>query len=142
MTTLVRWNPTRDFLRVQNEMDRLMDSFFNVPNRSEWGLAVNVTENEEAFVVSAAMPGVAPDDIDVTLEDNVLHIKAETKQEEQKEGETYHVRECRYGVFSRSLRLPTAVNADAIEANYENGILKVTLPKAEEVKPKRIEIKR
>ncbi len=87
------------------------------------------------------MPGINPEDLNVTLEDNVLTVQGEIKEDETIEEETYHIRERRFGSFSRSLRFPVPVNANEIVAAYENGVLTLTVPKAEEVKPKRIEIK-
>jgi HSP20 family protein len=93
------------------------------------------------FTVKASLPGIKPEDLNVTLEDNVLTVQGEIKEDETIEEETYHLRERRYGSFSRSLRFPVPVNAGQIEAAYENGVLTLSIPKAEEVKPKRIEIK-
>jgi HSP20 family protein len=87
------------------------------------------------------VPGIKPEDLDITVTKNTLTIKGEVRQEEEKEEERYHLRERRYGRFARSITLPTSVDADEIEANYENGVLTLRLPKTEEVKPKRIEVK-
>ncbi len=147
MSELVRWEPFRDMLNMRREMDRLFDNFFAPFASSEWetptqwGLAVDVSENDDAYVVKASVPGVNPDDIEVTLTDNVLTISGASKGDIETEGEKYHVRERRYGHFSRTLTLPTAPKADAIEAIHTNGVLTLTLPKAEETKPKRITIK-
>lgn len=147
MSELVRWEPFRDMLNMRREMDRLFDNFFAPFASSEWetptqwGLAVDVSENDDAYVVKASVPGVNPDDIEVTLTDNVLTISGASKEDIETEGEKYHVRERRYGHFSRTLTLPTAPKADAIEAIHTNGVLTLTLPKAEETKPKRITIK-
>lgn len=146
MTTLVRWNPARDMMSLRNEMNRLFEQAFeDMPlsrwqPSTNWGLAVDVSENDEAFVITASVPGVKSDDIEITISDNVLTIKGEFKADEDIEEEKYHIRERRYGSFSRSLTLPAAVDADGSEANYENGILKLSVPKAEEVKPRRIKI--
>jgi len=127
-----------------DEVDRL---FTPTMRRTRWaaptslGLAIDVGENEEGYIVKAAVPGVSSDDLDITLEDGVLTIKGEVKADENIDNDQYHVRERRYGSFSRSVRFPVAVNAEAIEATYENGILTLNIPKAEEVKPKRIAVK-
>lgn len=147
MSELVRWEPFRDMLNMRREMDRLFDNFFAPFATSEWetptqwGLAVDVSENDDAYMVKASVPGVNPEDIEVTLTDNVLTISGASKGDIETEGEKYHVRERRYGHFSRTLTLPTAPKADAIEAIHTNGVLTLTLPKAEETKPKRITIK-
>ena len=146
MTTLVRWNPMRDMRSLRNEMNRLFEEAFDeMPlNRwqpsTNWGLAVDVSENDEVFLITASVPGVNPDDIEITISDNVLTIKGEFKSEETIEEEKYHLRERRYGSFGRSLTLPVAVNADEVDASYENGVLKLEVPKADEVKPRRIQI--
>ena len=137
--TLVRWNTPRNLV---NEFDRM----FNNPSvrwemPQSWGLPLDVSENEDAYTVKASMPGIPSDDINVTLEDNVLTIKGEIAGDNEVEGEQYHIRERRYGSFGRSLRFPVDVNTDAIEAVYENGVLTLTVPKAEEVKPKQISVK-
>lgn len=140
MTTLMRWNPTRRGLDLFNEFDRMVDEMDNWTSRN-WRLALDVSENDDAFMVEAALPGIDPDELDITLEDNILTIQGETKAEREVEESRYHLRERRFGRFSRSLQLPTAINADAVEAEYKNGVLTLTIPKAEEVKPKRIAIK-
>jgi len=147
MTTLVRWNPMREMMSLRNEMNRLFDRAFEdgpltqwQPSTS-WGLAVDVVENDDAFIVTASVPGMNPDDLDITISDNVLTIKGESTVDETVEEEKYHIRERRYGSFGRSISLPVTVNADGVDADYENGVLTLTIPKAEEVKPRRIAIK-
>jgi HSP20 family protein len=108
---------------------------------SNWGLALDVVENKDEFIVKASIPGIKPEDIDVSYSDGVLSIQGEMKSENEKEEEQYHLRERRYGTFSRSISLPSHIKGDQIEANYENGVLMLHLPKAEEMKPKRIPIK-
>jgi HSP20 family protein len=125
-----------------NEFDRLFETGprFRRHASSGWGLAVDVAENEDGYVVKATVPGITPDDLEITLEDDLLTIKGEIKESEEISKEQYHVRERRYGAFSRNVRFPVAVNADEIHASYEHGILTLEVPKAEEVKPKRISI--
>jgi HSP20 family protein len=140
MTTLVRWNPNRTFF---NEFDRLFDASPRLHRQiaTNWSLAVDVAENEDGYFVKASVPGINPDDLEIMLEDGVLTIKAEVNADEEIAEDQYHVRERRYGSFSRSIRFPTDVNAEAIEASYDYGVLTLDVPKAEEVKPKRISIK-
>lgn len=142
MKTLVRWNPARDILNMQKDMDRLLEAFIDprVLNNQQWGLELDVVEQDDKYVVTADVPGVNPDDLDVTLNDNVLTIKGETKSEEVKENSRYHLRERRFGSFARSIQLGLPVKAEAIEAHYENGILTLNIPKAEAIKPRRIAI--
>lgn len=151
MSKLVRWNPMREVGDLFNEFDRVFDSpayraRMGMPMRTSdivgsWSLALDVAEKGDTFTVKASLPGIDPQDLNVTLEDNVLTVQGEIKEDETIEEETYHIRERRFGSFSRSLRFPVPVNANQIEAAYENGVLTLTVPKAEEVKPKRIEIK-
>ncbi|HMT20116.1 MAG TPA: Hsp20/alpha crystallin family protein [Promineifilum sp.] len=151
MSKLVRWSPIREAADLFNEFDRVFESPLyrarrGMPLRTNdvvgsWSLALDASEKGDAFTVKASLPGINPDDLNVTLEDNVLTIQGELKDDETIEEETYHIRERRYGSFSRSLRFPVPVDAKSIVAEYENGILTLTVPKAEEVKPKRIEVK-
>ncbi len=151
MSTVVRWNPMREASDLFNEFDRVLESplyraRWGMPMRTNdvvgsWSLALDVAEKGDAFIVKASLPGINPEDLNVTLEDNVLTVQGEIRENDDIEEETYHIRERRYGSFSRSLRFPVPVNANEIEAAYENGVLTLTVPKAEEVKPKRIEIK-
>lgn len=146
MAKIVRWNPVRDLMDMRNEMDRMFDEAFTAPRLrwqepTNWGLALDVAETEEDFLVKASAPGVNPDDIEITLSDNVLSIKGELKSDETIEETQYRLRERRYGSFERSVTLSVPVNADEIEATYEHGVLTLHIPKAEEVKPRRISIK-
>lgn len=146
MTRLIRWNPTREMLDIRNEFDRLFDEAFGV-NRSrwsdmgDWNLPLDLVEQDEQLVVTASLPGVKADDIDISLSDNTLTIKAIVDEETDKEEARYHLRERRFGSFARSVTLPVQVNADAVEASYDQGVLTLTIPKAEEIKPRRIEVK-
>jgi HSP20 family protein len=126
-------------------MDRLSDNFvirqpavWEQPLR--WNVALDVTEDENEFVVKASLPGINPEDIDVTFDDDRLTIKGEIKSDEEKEGTHYRLRERRYGSFSRSISLPRGIKAEDIQASYDAGILTLHLPKIEEIKPKRIEV--
>jgi len=144
MTTLVRWNPVREMMNLRREFDRLFESALDLPAFSgdtTWGLALDIVENDDAYIVKASVPGVDPDDMDITLADNTLTIRGEFKEDEEIKESQYRLRERRYGSFARSVTLPTSVDRDGIEASYENGILTLRVPKAEEVKPKRIAIK-
>lgn len=150
MTTLVRFNPTRELNTMRNDVDKLFNAFFNNPpathNRSRsWGLALDVTEDKEAFNVIASVPGFSRDEIDITVDDGVLKISGEVKVESDESAEEeakvrYHLRERRTGRFSRNLRLPKDINVDEITATHENGVLTLRLPKTPEVQPKRISI--
>jgi HSP20 family protein len=105
-------------------------------------LALDLYETDDNLVVETSLPGINPDDVDISIVGNTLTIKGETKHEAEKEEKgRYHYRERRYGAFRRSIILPTGVNTDAAEAVFEKGVLKLTLPKVEEAKPKRIQVK-
>ena len=147
MTNLVRWEPFRDLVSLREAMDRLFEESFVRP-QTGWlaptevgALAVDVYETDDAVVVKSAIPGVKPEDIDITVTGDTLTIKGETKFEEEVKEENYVRREMRYGSFSRTLTVPASVVADEAEAEFENGVLTLTLPKVEEVKPKAIQIK-
>lgn len=148
MSRIVRWDPLREMASMRSQMDRLMSDVFNAPaawQNDEYAgymrLALDVAENDENYTVHASVPGINPEDLDISFTENTLTIKGETKDEREDENEKWHLRERRFGSFMRSISLPTSVNADAIDAHFENGVLTLTLPKVEEVKPRRITIK-
>ena len=105
-----------------------------------WQLPLDVLERDDGVVVTASVPGIKPEDLEVTIEDNVLTIHGKTEFAEDTKDERFIIRERRAGAFQRSIRLPESVNADAAITNYEHGVLSVTLPKAEEKKARRLEI--
>lgn len=144
MANVVRWDPIREMLQLRRSMDRIMDeSLMNGSNWDEpmrWALPVDVIENNDAYLVKASLPGVNPDDINITYDNHVLTLNTEVQAEEEKKEERYLLRERRYGSFTRSITLPNQVDAGKIEASYNDGVLTLTLPKAEEVKPRRIQI--
>jgi HSP20 family protein len=144
---LAKWQPFREVSRLRQEMDRLWDDFFGPARRAwrpwseEWLPAVDVAEAPDKVTVKAEVPGLDPKEIDISLVGDVLTIKGEKKSEREEKKENYHLVERSYGSFARSIRLPAPVNADQIEAKYDKGVLTITCPKQEEVKPKAIEIK-
>jgi HSP20 family protein len=129
-------------------MDRLFEESFVRPfGERSWladdagTLALDIYENDDNLVVETSLPGISPDEVDISVAGNSLTIKGETKREEEKEKNgRYHYRERRYGAFQRTVSLPMEVNADEAEATFENGVLKLNLPKVEEAKPKRITV--
>ena len=144
MSNLVRWDPFDDMRGLHRRMDRVFGDFFG-PRVLTWepaelGFALDLYETDDALVVKGALPGVRPDEVDISVTGDVLTIKGETKSEEETKNGSYHRRELRYGTFARSIPLSTRVNHGKAEATFENGILTITLPKAEEVKPKSIKI--
>ncbi len=151
MTTLTRWEPFREMTTLSRAMDRMFDRFVDeaygeLPTMWEQGngnsLAVDVAEKDGIYEVKASVPGIQPEDIEVTLNDNVLTIKGEMKVEKEHDQGNYHLRERRFGSFTRRIALPSNIDVEKIEATNENGVLTLTLPKAEAAKPKRIEVKK
>jgi len=147
MASLVRWEPFRDLISLREAMDRLFEESFIRP-RVGWlaplgagALAVDMYETDQDVVIKSSMPGVKAEDLDITITGDTLTIKGETKTEEKVEKANYIRQERRYGAFCRSLTLPTTIVAEKAKAEFENGVLTLTLPKAEEVKPKTIEVK-
>jgi HSP20 family protein len=124
-------------------MDRLWENFFDGGQRQEFDMlepAIEVADTKDALVVKAQVPGVSKEQIQVNVSDNTLTIKGETKKEEKKEGKNYYRQEFRYGAFARTIALPTAVQADKIEAHLKDGVLQITIPKSEQAKAKEIPI--
>ncbi len=139
---LTRWDPFQEMLNLRRNVDRLFDNATDHEwQPMQWGLAVDVVENKDDFIVRASVPGINPEDLDVSYADDTLTIKGEVKSDNEIKENQYHLRERRYGSFARSIVLPTKIRGDAIEASYQNGVLTLRLPKADEVKPKRIAIK-
>ena len=142
--TLVRWNPMRDVLAMQEQMSRLMNDPYGRPSDEmdygAWLPPVDLKEEETRYVVDVELPGLKKEDIEVHLESGVLTIRGERRFEKDTKKENYHRIERAYGKFSRSFSLPTRVNAEGISAQYRDGVLQVIVPKAEESKPKKIAI--
>ncbi len=147
MTQLTRWEPFRDLISLREAMDRLFEESVVRPRGGELAprlagtLAVDMWETDDDIVLKTAVPGVDPDDIDISMTGDTLTIKGETRVEEEAEEENYVCREMRYGAFSRSLTVPMPVKSDEAEAEFADGVLTLRLPKAEEVKPRSIKIK-
>jgi HSP20 family protein len=142
---LTRWVPFREMMNIQNSMDRMFDRDFSItatPWKSfNWSVALDVVESEDEYVVKASLPGINPNDLDITFSDNRLTIKGEVEEDQELDEARYHLRERRYGKFVRSIQLPKGIDSDKIVANYGSGVLRLRLPKAEETKPKKIAIK-
>jgi HSP20 family protein len=141
----------REMMTLREAMDRLFDDAFTRPiNGREGGWsapAIDMYQTEDEVVVEAALPGFKADDVQINITGDVLTLRGEVKQEQEKtsssqrQDKAWHLREHRWNSFERSIALPTAVVPDRAEASFENGILTITLPKAEEVKPKTITVK-
>jgi HSP20 family protein len=143
---ITRWRPFRDLMSVQDEMNRLFDDLFGRPvmrrdwTEEAWCPCVDVSETKDSVIINTEIPGMPRDDVKVSIQDNVLTLSGEKKQEKEEKDANYHRMERSYGSFSRSFTLPTSVKADKVKAAYKDGILRITLPKSEEVKPKQIPI--
>jgi HSP20 family protein len=140
-----RWDPFREMMVLRNPVDRVVDSELALAPESwksfNWSVALDVVESEDEYLVKASVPGINPEELEITFEDNRLTIKGEVKEESEVNEARYHLRERRFGSFSRSIKMPSGIDSDKIEANYEKGVLELHLPKVEEVKPKKIAIK-
>ena len=144
MTNLIRWEPAREMMTLREAMDRLFDDAFTRPLslRDGWSVpAIDMYQTDDEIVVKAALPGIKADEVQINITGEALTLKGEMKQEQEKKEKAWHIREQRYGVFERSVILPTDVVADKAKAEFENGILTITLPKADEVKPRTITVK-
>jgi HSP20 family protein len=141
-----RWDPFREAVSLRDAMNSLFQESFVRPGgglSSPGGAALlplDITETEDAFVVKASLPGVTPDDVQITVQGDTLTISGESKAEEEKKGEHWHLRERRVGSFQRSVTLSTPVNSEQAQADYEHGVLTLTLPKSEAAKPRQIKI--
>jgi len=148
MAALTRWDPVREMLTLRSAMDRLFEEAFTPVVRPSlvekvWTLtpAVDMYETDDEVVVKATIPGVKPEDLDITVTGNVLTIKGEVKEEKKVEEANYIRQERRFGMFRRDLTLPVEVDVEKAKAEFENGVLILTLPKVEAAKPKRLEVK-
>ncbi len=136
-----RWDPFRDLRQMDETMNRLWRGFGGAPSGSEdWNISLDVVQRPDEIVVKASMPGVKPNDIELAIEDSGLTIRADRKLDFEDDKSVYLVQERPTGSFYRALRLPETVDADKIQSSYENGVLTISLPKAEEKKKKQIKI--
>jgi len=144
MTYITRWEPFREFNTLQNQMNRLFQDFGRGSQdelmTSGFVPAVDVYEDEHSLVLNLEVPGLDEKDIDISLENNQLTVRGERHFEKEQKEENFHRIERRYGNFSRSFTLPNTVDSDKVQANYENGVLKITLAKRAEAKPKQIKV--
>lgn len=150
MSNLIRWNPQRE-TDVFRPFDQLMDDLWRNwawPGRIQTDTAfdlrpaMDVIENDKSVTVRIDLPGLKPDDVHVEFQDDMLTISGQMGDTVEREGDRYHFRERRYGTFRRSLRLPNAVDGDKADANFEDGVLSIVLPKRPEAQPKQIAVKK
>ena len=145
--SLVHWNPVSELSRLQDDFNRILGGLFSGEareaslTRGAWAPAVNISETDKDYSVTAELPGLGKDDVNVNYEDGVLSIHGEKYAKKDKKGKNYHRVECSYGIFERSFRLASRVVVNKIDAKFKDGILTLTLPKAEEAQPKQIPIK-
>jgi HSP20 family protein len=144
MRTLTRWEPFRGVTSLQEQVNRLFNDAFDrrgeESNLTAWAPAVDIYETEHELVVKADLPDIDSKDLDIRVENNVLTIRGERKFEKKVNEENYLRVERAYGSFARSFTLANTVNSDAIKAEYQNGVLTLTIPKREEAKPKQIKV--
>lgn len=142
-----RWDPVGDIVSLREAMNSLLEESFVRPRESSGsgpsGLAVDVRETSEAFEITASVPGVSPDDVDITVLGDTLRIRGERKGGISTQGTDgrWLLRERRFGAFERTISLPIAVRADDASAEFDHGVLSITLPKAEEAKPRSIPVR-
>jgi HSP20 family protein len=143
---IIKWDPFRDIVTLRDRMNRLFEDMTTLRGEekdfaaSSWAPAVDIYETENEVVLTAEIPGVDEKGIEIKVEDNTLTLKGERKFEKETKEENYHRIERAYGSFSRSFSLPTYVDLDKIEAEHENGVLKIRMPKKPDLKPRKVKI--
>lgn len=145
--SIIKYDPFRELRSLQDDVNRLFITAFprNFDNeqmsRGAWNPNVDISENEHAIVLEAELPGMKLENIDLSIENNVITLRGERKFENKQEKENYHRVERSYGSFTRSFTLPRTITGEDAQADFQNGVLRVTLPKREETKARKIEIK-
>jgi HSP20 family protein len=141
-----RWDPFRDVVSLRDAVQSLLQESYVRPggvSSPEGGparLPLDISETDNEFIVKASLPGIKPEDVQITIHGDTLLIRGESKADEEKKGQTWHVRERRTGLVQRSVSLATPISADKAQATFEHGVLTLTLPKAEAAKPRQIKI--
>ena len=143
--TIVRWEPVRELNSLQSEMNRFFNTVFDSPAGSQgvlrrWMPAMDLVESADHFVLRADLPGMDEDDVAIEVEDGVLIVSGERKAEHEETKEGFHRVERSFGSFSRSLTLPQGVDADAVTASFDRGVLEIRIPKPAQRKPRKIAI--
>ena len=151
MATMTRWDPFQDLRNAQDEMAQMSPMLAHAlglhgqPQGSDrataWAPALDISERKDAYLVTVELPGVEADDLEITLEDGLLTIQGERHFAHDSSEQQFHRVERRYGAFRRSITLPAHVTAEGIQASFEDGVLQILVPKAEEAKPKRIQVR-
>ena len=151
MATMMRWDPFQDLRSAQDEMAQMSPMLAHAlglygqqqgsATATAWAPALDISERKDAYLVTVELPGVEADDLDITMEDGLLTIQGERQFTQESSEQQFHRVERRYGAFRRSITLPAHVTAEGIEASFEDGVLQILVPKAEEAKPKRIQVR-
>jgi HSP20 family protein len=144
---LIRWEPVAELNSIQNEMNRLFNTFFEQPapgrgngGARRWMPAMDLVETADHYVLRADLPGLSDEDVNVQLEDNMLTISGERKAEHESNQEGYYRLERAFGAFSRSLTLPDGVEPDGVQAHFDRGVLEIRIPKPAQKKPRQVQI--
>ena len=152
MTTMMRWDPFQDLRTAQDEMAQMSPMLAHALGlhtqqgsgraaSTTWEPALDISERKDAYLVTVELPGLKPEDLDITMEDGLLTIKGERQFTSESSEQQFHRVERRYGAFRRSITLPAHAMAEEIQASFEDGVLQILVPKAEEAKPKRIQVR-
>jgi HSP20 family protein len=153
MTTMMRWDPFQDLRSAQDEMAQMSPMLAHALGLHDhqqgnaraattaWAPALDISERKDAYLVAVELPGLKPEDLDITMEDGLLTIKGERQFTSESSEQQFHRVERRYGAFRRSITLPAHVMAEQIQASFEDGVLEILVPKAEEATPKRIQVR-
>lgn len=143
--SIQRWDPWRDIVSLREAMNSLLEESFVRPRAGmaamTGGMAVDLSETDDGYTIKTTVPGAKPEDVDISVLGDTLRIVAEVKADEERHGEKWLVRERRFGHFERTVSLPSNVKADEAQAEFENGVLTITLPKAEVARPRQIQVK-
>ncbi|WP_457639811.1 Hsp20/alpha crystallin family protein [Persephonella sp.] len=141
------WNPFRELARIEQELNKVFNELVPTPKSGEigevatWNPRVDIYEKDNKLVIEAEIPGAKKEDVEVKIKDNAVVIKGEVKREEEEKDKTYYRSERFYGVFERVIPLPVEVKVEEAKASFENGILKIEIPKVSEEKEVKIEVK-
>ena len=151
MATMMQWDPFQDLRSAQDEMAQMSPMLAHAlglqgePQGSDrataWAPALDISERKDAYLVAVELPGLKPEDLDITMEDGLLTIQGERQFAQESSEQQFHRVERRYGAFRRAITLPAHVMAEGIQASFEDGVLQILVPKAEEAKPKRIQVR-
>jgi HSP20 family protein len=150
MATMMRWDPFQDLRSAQEEMSQMSPMLAQAlglhaqqgsDRATAWAPALDISERKDAYLVTVELPGIEADDLQITMEDGLLTIQGERQFTSESSEQQFHRIERRYGAFRRSITLPAQIQAEQIEASFDNGVLQIMVPKAEEAKPKRIQVR-